>query len=154
MRRLSIAFGIMILTFLFISRYARAQSSPEIGVWKLNLPKSKFYNSQPPKNETRIVEPDGDGVKVHVEGVAADGSAIDFSYSYKYSDGKDSSATGNLVVKRVNAHTLLGTTKRDGEVGAKTRAVISDEGRVMTFVYSGIDEDGKHAGHTAVWDKQ
>jgi hypothetical protein len=77
MRRLSIAFGIVILTFPLISRYARAQSSPEIGVWKLNLAKSKFYNSQPPKNETRIVEPDGDGVKVHMEGVAGDGSRID-----------------------------------------------------------------------------
>ena len=153
MRRLSIAFGMMILTFSLISLSAIAQTNPEIGVWKLNVAKSKFYNSQPPKNETRIVEPDGDGVKVHVEGVAADGSAIDFSYSYKYSDGK-ASATGNLVVNRVNAHTLLGTTKRDGKVVAKTRAIVSDDGRVMTFVYSGIDEDGKRTGHTAVWDKQ
>lgn len=153
MRRLSIAFGIVILTFPLISRYARAQSSPEIGVWKLNLAKSKFYNSQPPKNETRIVDPDGDGVKVHVEGVAGDGSPIDFTYSYKYSDGK-ASATGNLVVKRVNEHTLLGTSRRDGKVVAKTRAVISADGRVMTFFYSGIDEDGKRTGHTAVWDRQ
>jgi hypothetical protein len=60
MRRLSIAFGMMILTFPLISLPAIAQTSPEIGVWKLNLAKSKFYNSQPPKNETRIVEPDGD----------------------------------------------------------------------------------------------
>jgi hypothetical protein len=154
MRRLSIAFGIMILAFLFISRYARAQTSPEIGVWKLNLAKSKFYNSQPPKNETRIVEPDGDGVKVHMEGVAGDGGPIDFTYSYKYSDGRDSSATGNVVVKRVSAHTFLGTTKRDGKVVGKTRAVISDDGRVMKFFYSGIDEDGKHTGHRTVYDKQ
>jgi hypothetical protein len=154
MRRLLIALGIVILTFPLISRYARAQSSPEIGVWKLNLAKSKFYNSQPPKNETRIVEPEGDGVKVHMEGVAGDGGPIDFTYSYKYSDGKDSSATGNVLVKRVNAHTFLGTTKRDGKVVGKTRAVISDDGRVMTFFYSGIDEDGKRTGHRTVYDKQ
>lgn len=143
----------MILTFPLISLSAIAQTSPEIGVWKLNLAKSKFYNSQPPKNETRIVKPEGDGVKVHMEGVAGDGSPIDFTYSYKYSDGKVS-ATGNVVVKRVNAHTFLGTTKRDGKVVAKTRAIISDDGRVMTFFYSGIDEDGKRTGHTAVWDRQ
>ena len=154
MRRLSIAFGIVILTFPLISRYARAQSSPEIGVWKLNLAKSKFYNSQPPKNETRIVEPDGDGVKVHMEGVAGDGGPIDFTYSYKYSDSKDSSATANVLVKRVNAHTFLGTTKRDGKVVGKTRAVISNDGRVMTFFYNGIDEDGKHTGHRTVYDKR
>jgi hypothetical protein len=154
MRRLSIAFGIMILAFLLISRSAIAQGGPEIGVWKLNLGKSKFYNSQPPKNETRIVEPDGDGVKVHVEGVAGDGSPIDFAYSYTYSDGKDSSATGNLVVRRANAHTFLATTKRDGKIVAKTRAIISNDGRVMKFFYTGIDEDGKRTGHTAVWDKQ
>jgi serine/threonine protein kinase len=93
-------------------------------------------------------------LKIHMEGVAADGSPIDFTYSYKYSDGKDSSATGNVVVKRVNAHTFLGTTKRDGKVVGKTRAVISDDGRVMTFLYSGIDEDGKHTGHRTVYDKQ
>lgn len=154
MQRLSIAFGMMILTLPLVSLSAIAQASLEIGVWKLNLAKSKFYNSQPPKNETRIVEPDGDGVKVHVEGVAGDGSPIDFTYSYKYSDRKDSSATGNLVVKRVDARTLLGTTKREGKVVAKTRAIISDDGRVMTFVYSGIDEDGKRTRHTAVWDRQ
>ena len=152
MRRLSIACG-MIFTFPLISVFASAQSSPEIGVWKLNLAKSKFYNSQPPKNETRIVEPDSDGVKVHMEGVAGDGGPIDFTYSYKYSDGKDSS-TGNVVVKRVNAHTFLGTTKRDGKVVGKTRAVISDDGRVMKFFYSGIDEDGKRTGHRTVYDKQ
>jgi len=154
MRRLSIAFGMMIMTFPLISLSAIAQTSPEIGVWKLNLAKSKFYNSQPPKNETRIVEPDGDGVKVHMEGVAGDGSPIDFTYSYQYSDGKDSSATGNVVVKRVNARMFLGTTKRDGKVVAKTRAIMSNDGRVMTFFYSGIDEDGKRTGHTAVWDRQ
>jgi serine/threonine protein kinase len=93
-------------------------------------------------------------LKIHMEGVAADGSPIDFTYSYKYSDGKDSSATGNVVVKRVNAHTFLGTTKRDGKVVGKTRAIISDDGRVMTFLYSGIDEDGKHTGHRTVYDKQ
>src|ERR1700739_1336767 len=154
MRRLSIAFGMMILAFLLISRSAIAQGSPEIGVWKLNLAKSKFYNSQPPKNETRIVEPDGDGVKVHMEGVAGDGSRIDFTYSYKYSDGKDSSATGNVVVKRGNAHTVLGTTKRHGKIVGQTRAIISDDGRVMTCLYRGIDEDGKHTGHRTVYDKQ
>src|ERR1700752_2486158 len=71
MRRLSIAFGMMIVTFPLISLSAIAQTSPEIVVWKLNLAKSKLYNSQPPKNETRIVEPDGDGVKVHISDMKA-----------------------------------------------------------------------------------
>jgi hypothetical protein len=151
--RFSIIFAVIILMSSVPSAVI-AQSSPEIGVWKLNLAKSKFYNLATPKSETRIVEPQGKGVKVHEVGVAGDGSPIDFAYSYTYSDNDEPSATGDVTVKRLTAHTFLGTSRRDGKIVGTTRVSISDGGNVMTFIESGTDDQGKQTGYTAVYDKQ
>jgi hypothetical protein len=141
-------FGLLSL----VSRPVTAQSSPEVGVWKLNLAKSKFYNLLTPKSETRIVKAEGDGVNVHMVGVAGDGSRIDFSYSYTYSAA--ASTDGDVVVRRLDAHTFLGTSKKGGKVVATTRVVLSDDEKTMPFFESGMDDQGKPTGYTAVYDKQ
>ena len=58
--------------FLLSSHPATAQTSSEVGVWKLNLAKSKFHNLEMPKGETRTVQQDGSVIKVHQTGVASD----------------------------------------------------------------------------------
>jgi hypothetical protein len=62
----------------------RAQSNPLVGTWQLNTTKSKYDPGPTPKNLTRTVVADGDGVKYTFEGVAADGKPIAYSFSVQF----------------------------------------------------------------------
>jgi hypothetical protein len=88
-----------------------AQSNPFVGIWKLNVAKSKYVTAPAPKSETRTVEAQGKGGKYSYEGVAGDGSRIAYSYMTNY-DGKDSPISGvgqpnagdTIAIKRVGEH--------------------------------------------------
>jgi hypothetical protein len=137
------------------------QSDLIIGTWKLNLTKSKYNTVQPPKSETETAEAQGDGsTKISYEGVAADGSQFAFSFATKF-DGKDSPVSGvgpngqdAIAVKRIDANTTTGTSKKAGKVVATTRSVISKDGKVMTLTSKGVDANGKPRNVVLVWDKQ
>ena len=61
----------------FLVGEAFAQSDPQVGVWKLNLAKSKYSPGPPPKSATTKIEAVGAGTKVVVDQVAGDGPAHD-----------------------------------------------------------------------------
>jgi hypothetical protein len=138
-----------------------AQSNPQIGTWKLNLAKSKYGTSQPPKSQTRTVEAQGDGVKITFEGVAADGSRISYSFTTNY-DGKDAPNSGmgqpngadTNATKRVDANTTTSTWKKAGKVVATTRTVVSKDGKTTTITSKGVDANGKPRNAVSVYDKQ
>lgn len=138
-----------------------AQSNPQVGTWKLNLAKSKYGTSQPPKSQTRTVETQGDGVKITFEGVAADGSRISYSFTTNY-DGKDAPNSGmgqpngadTNATKRVDANTTTSTWKKAGKVVATTRTVISKDGKTTTITSKGVDANGKPRNVVSVYDKQ
>jgi hypothetical protein len=60
MKRL-LATAIVVLAVVSGSLFA--QSNPLVGIWKLNVEKSKYNPGPAPKSLTRTVEPNGDGVK-------------------------------------------------------------------------------------------
>ena len=139
-----------------------AQSDPFIGVWKLNVAKSDYTATQAPKSETRTIEAQGKGVKHTLEGTAADGSRIAYSYTSNL-DGKDSPISGvgqpsggaTIAVKRVNAHTTTAITRRpDKSVLTTSIAVVSKDGKVMTNTVKGTNAKGQSGAFTSVWDKQ
>lgn len=67
---------------------ARAQGDSSLGKWKLNVAKSNFDSVAPPKSDDRIYEAwEGDGVKVTINRVNADGTVTKASYAAHY-DGK------------------------------------------------------------------
>jgi hypothetical protein len=138
-----------------------AQSNPQVGTWKLNVAKSKFGSAPAPKSQTQTVEAQGNGAKYSVEGVAADGSRIAYSFTTNY-DGKDSPISGagfpngadTIAVKRVDANTDTATWKKAGKVVGTNRIVVSKDGKVRTFTAKGTDEQGQATSATVVWDKQ
>jgi hypothetical protein len=137
-----------------------AQSDPAVGTWKLNVAKSKFA-ATPPKSQTRTVEAPGDGEKVSVEGVAADGSRYKYSYMTNL-DGKDSAVSGvgfpngadTLAVKRIDANTTTATWKKAGKVVGTNRTVVAKDGKVTTMTNKGTNAQGQPTTATVVWDKQ
>lgn len=158
MKRL-LVFATLVALSLVTSGLLLAQS--DIGTWKLNLAKSKFVNAQPPKSTTRTYQAQGDGVKESVDGVAADGSRIAYSFTFNYDD-KDSPISGvgapggedTLVVKRVDANTNTAIGKKAGKTIRTNRIVVSKDGKVMTITAKWTNEQGQPTSTTTVYDKQ
>ena len=157
-----LAFVTAVVLTVAASGLLLAQRDPGIGTWKLNLAKSKYDSpAQPPKSETEKVEAQRDGsTKISFEGVAADGSAIAFSFATKY-DGKDSPVSGagpngqdSIAVKRIDLYTVTSISKKGDTMVAAAKTVISKDGKVMTLTSNGVDPEGNSRKVVLVWDKQ
>ena len=127
---------VVIVFCLAAAGLAQAQGNPFVGTWKMDPEKSHARPNPGPKEETRVVVAQGDGVKGSYEGTAADGSRIAYGYTAKY-DGKDYPLTGmgtpngadTLALKRINTHTYEVTAKRGGKVVLTARVVASKDGK-------------------------
>jgi hypothetical protein len=138
-----------------------AQSNPLLGTWKLNIAKSTFDPAMPaPKSQTRTVMAHGDSVMYMVEGVAADGKAMSYSFTVKY-DGKEYPTTGTvpggadmITIKRVDANNYEAILKKAGKVVGTSKVVISADGKTTTLTAKGMDASGKPISSISVYDKQ
>jgi hypothetical protein len=65
-----------------------AQSDPVLGMWKLNLAKSKYDPGPPPKSLTVKVEPVPNGVKQVTDAVDAQGKSAHSEPVFTF-DGKE-----------------------------------------------------------------
>ena len=162
MRRIFVLAGLVALSLAAAgsvwSQSNSAQSNPDIGVWKLNVAKSKYVPGPGPRSQTRTVVPlpQGNGVKVTIEGVSGSGKTINYSYTTNY-DGADSPLTGvgfpsdanTIAVKRINANTTTQTDKKDGQVILQVTRVVSKDGKVET-----IHGKGKGISNLVVYEKQ
>ena len=161
MKRL-LVFATVVALSLVCSGLLLAQSNTQVGTWKLDLAKSKYSSAGlAPKSVTGTVEAQGDGIKVTVDGVAADGSPIAYSYMTNY-DGKDSPISGvgapggedTIAGKRIDANTTTSTGKKAGKVVGTSRFVVSKDGKVTTITSKGTDAKGQPTSSTTVWEKQ
>lgn len=129
------------------------------GTWKYNAAKSKTSSANPPKSQTDVREatPDG-GTKLTRTGQLADGTAINYSFTYKF-DGKEYPVTGApfdvVSAKRVDANTTSFVAKKsDGKYHVTGQNVVSKDGKTLTQSSKGTDSQGKPVTVTAVFDKQ
>jgi len=137
-----------------------AAENPVLGKWKLNVEKSKYVPGPGPKSMTRTVEAEGDKVKSTYDGVAADGSAISYTFTVAY-DGKDypitgSGATGGadaISVKQLSPRSFEATLKKAGAPIVKSRIKISGDGKVTTMNLTSADGKGP-IHNTVVYEKQ
>jgi hypothetical protein len=140
---------------VLIGGTALAQS---VGTWNLNLEKSTYKQGQAPKSTTLMYEPAGEGIKVTVDQVPAEGPAIHYTYSANY-DGKDVAVVGNpngdmAARTRVNATTTQLVNKKDGQVVSTSTLVDSADGKTLTITTTGKDAKGQNIDSIAVFDKK
>lgn len=76
-----------------------AQSNPLIGIWKLNIARSRFSPGPAPRSMTITIEAQGDGINLRADGTAPDGSRFAYGYMAKY-DGKDNAIFGDGSTER------------------------------------------------------
>ena len=143
------------LAVVVIGGTAFAQS---VGTWKLNLEKSKYMQGQAPRSTTLVYEPAGEGMKVTVDQMPAEGPAIHYAYSANF-DGKDvpvlGSPNGDMAARtRVDATTTKLVNKKDGKVLSTMTLVGSADGKLLTVTTTGNDAKGQNIDSVAVYDKQ
>jgi hypothetical protein len=130
-----------------------------IGVWKLNVEKSKFSPGPAPRSQTVTIEAWGaNGVKYTADGVDADGNPSHWGFQARY-DGKFNPFTGNpdadmLAYKRINASTVEATTQWKGKVTGHTRIVVSKDGKTRTLTQTGKNAKGQTIHNVLVYEKQ
>ena len=147
-------------SFLMLSIGAAfAQSDPQVGIWKLNLAKSKYSPGPGPKSGTTKIEVVGAGTKVSVDQMQADGTSRQWGFTANY-DGKDSPMTGvnpdadSVARTRVDANTIQTISKKDGKVTTTQTSEVSKDGKTRTVTTKGMDAAGKKVNNLAVYDKQ
>ena len=138
---------------------SHAQSKdPLVGVWRLNVAKSKYTPGPAPKSITSTYEAAGKGYKVSVKNDTA-GGTVQYSYT-TFLDGKDSKVTGNnpnadtIGVRRIDARTLEVVSKKGGKVTITQRNVLSADGKTRTVTTTGTDALGQKVHNVAVFERQ
>ena len=145
--------------FAFLVGAVLAQSDPQVGVWKLNLAKSKYSPGPAPKSATTRIEAAGSGTKVIVDQVPADGTKRHWEFTANY-DGKDSRVTGNnpdadMVARtRTNPNTVQTISKKGGKVTTTQASVVSSDGKTRTVTTKGVNGSSQQVNNVAVYDKQ
>jgi hypothetical protein len=158
MKRLFVI-GIMVVMGLAAAGQVRGQSDPAIGTWKFNLAKSK-YNARPaPKSDVRTYAMQGAEVKLTVNGVAADGSRVEWGYTARL-DGKDYPITGNgpaggdsVAATRASSHTVKTKLKKGGKVIETATRVVSADGKTLSITAFNPGSD-KTPISVIMYDKQ
>jgi hypothetical protein len=150
---------VKLLVGVAITGIAMFAADSSHGTWKYDAAKSKSSSTNPPKSQTDVREatPDG-GTKLTRTGQLADGSAINYSFTYKL-DGKEYPATGApydvVSAKRIDANTIsFEVRKTDGKYHVTGQSVVSKDGKTLTQTSKGTDSQGKPVTSTAVFDKQ
>jgi hypothetical protein len=135
------------------------QADPRLGVWKLNLEKSKYGSRPQPKSVTVTwAAQEDDMIKYTAKGIDPMGQPTQVEFSAKF-DGTDYAVTGSplldtVAVRRIVALTHEATGKKEGKVILTTKGLISDDGKTDTTVWTGTDEKGQPQSWTTVMDKQ
>jgi hypothetical protein len=132
---------------------------PMMGTWKLNESKSKLT---PGTGTFTTVVYDGhrirDKVTVTGDGVDADGKPVHSEWKGKF-NGKDYEVTGDpnadmRSYTKVNDQTLDMTVKKNGQVVATGRIVVTADGKSRAVTVNGTTAKGEKFTNTSVYDKE
>ena len=135
------------------------QADPQVGVWKLNVAKSKYSPGPVPTSATTTIEAVGKGTKVSVDQTMPDGSKRQWSVTADY-DGKDMPVVGNnpdadtIARTRVNASTVRTVSKKAGKVTTTQTSAVSADGKTRTVTTKGVNAKGQTVNNVAIYDRQ
>lgn len=142
----------------FLIGSAFAQTDPQVGLWRLNVAKSKFSPGPAPKSGTTRIDAAGAGAKVVVDQEMADGTKRHWEFTANY-DGKDVPVTGNPDVDvvartRIDANTVQTVSKKGGKVMTTQTSAVSSDGKTRTVTTKGVNASGQQVNNVAVYEKQ
>ena len=147
---------VLTISLIFVAQAVAFADSPHMGTWKLNEAKSKFTGKA--RNNTVVYAPEGDQIKITVDGVDENGNPAHNEWTGKF-DGKDYPVTGDTsadarAYTQVNSRTLQFKNKKSGKVTLTGRVVISRDGKSRTVTTTATNAQGKKVTNIGVYDKQ
>jgi hypothetical protein len=134
-----------------------AEQNLLLGVWQLDVAKSRYTPGPPPRNETRTYVRDKDGMKGTIERRRADGMVevieyrADFDHEYPV---MGTPAYDTIQLKRIDAYTAEAVLSHAGRVFGTARRVVSQDGRTLTIMFRQEDRAGSLQSNVAVYRKQ
>ena len=147
------------LALLTAASPALAQSDPQVGVWKLNVAKSKYSPGPAPSAATTTIEAAGAGTKVSVDQTLPDGTKRQYSFTSNY-DGKEVPIVGTnpdadtVSRTRTNPSTVQTINKKAGKVTTTQTSTVSRDGKTRTVTTKGVNGRGQAVNNVAVYDRQ
>jgi len=148
-----------VLATVFAVGTVMMAADSNVGVWKLNIAKSKFDPGPVPTSQGLKIEAWGaDGVNYSSDGMDAAGKPTHWEFQAKY-DEKFVPFKGNpdadmISYKRIDANTIESTTQLNGKVTGHSRAVVSADGKTRTLTQTGKNAKGQDIHNVLVFEKQ
>jgi hypothetical protein len=144
--------GITLCTLL-----AAAAPDPILGVWKLNLARSRFNPGPAPRSQTRTYVETPKGIQVTIRSVGANGRSSTIAFPERY-DGRDYPVQGSevadaLALVRINDYMAEATMKHGSRVVASAKRLITDEGKTLVIDYKEPSPE-RPVDNELVYDKQ
>lgn len=161
MRDLARPVVLAVAILLVVAPATRSQSASKsdqdvgLGVWKVDLAKSRYYPGPPPLSETRTFTRDKDGVKGIVLRRNADGREERIEYRADYDQEYPVSGTeayDAVRFRRIDSYTSDAVLSHAGRVFGTARRVISKDGRTMTITFR--QEDPSLVKNVVVYTKE
>jgi len=148
--------ALLLLAIAFFTLGQTAAPDKWLGVWKLNLAKSK-YQSAPPKNRVLKFEAVPGGLKAASDLTDSEG-VVHIEFTAKY-DGKDVVMNGpairqTIALTRVDAYTFDSVQKSSGTVTSTARYVVSKDGKTLTTTSTATAPSGEKVTNISVYDRQ
>jgi hypothetical protein len=136
-----------------------ASAQDPVGVWKLNLAKSKYSPGPAPTSSTiTTTAVAGGGFKSVTETVPATGAPTKAEVTWMF-DGKDHAVTGNpnstsQAYTKIDANSWSVVSKVGGKATVTTKVVMAADGKSRTVTQVGTDAQGKPVNNMIWYDKQ
>jgi hypothetical protein len=158
MTRSTIVAGVLAIVAAAAVGVAQTEN-PQLGMWKMNMAKSKFSSGTGFKSATSKIEVVNGGVKHTVDSVYVDGTSRRYEYTTKY-DGKDMPVIGNspygntTALTHVDANTVRTVYKNNGKVTVIQTSIVSNDRKTRTVTTKGINPVGQAVDNLSVYDRQ
>ena len=127
-----------------------------IGVWRLDLDKSRYSPGPPPTGETRIYARDKEGVTGKIDRRYTDGRRDIIEYRAGYDHDYPVSGTRAYDMarfRRVDDFTTEGVLSHAGKIYGYSRRTISADGKTMTITFRRT-EPGDMVNNVAIYHKE
>jgi hypothetical protein len=154
MRKLSFAVFVLLASVTIVHA-----ADNYVGVWALNVAKSKYSPGPPAKSQTTKLETvSGGGLREIGDRTNADGSKTHWEFTAKY-DGKDYPVTGDpdrdtVALKRVDDNTLEVVNKKAGKVTNRMTILVAKDGKSRTNTATGTNAKGIAINNVLFFDRQ
>ncbi len=157
MRSPSLVVGVVLVAALAFATTASAQDP--VGVWKVNLAKSKYSPGPAPKSSTiTTTAVAGGGYKSVTETVPASGAPIKSEVTWAF-DGKAHPVTGNpnstsQTYTKGDARNYTVASTVGGKASVTSKVTLAADGKSRTVTQTGTDAQGRAVNNMIFYDKQ